>query len=92
MKKKLAVVSLEAKEADGLRCELERMRVTMESMKKESAEKDKTIQRLKEDIANLKRGYGGVGAPSSTGAATASSVTTTTKKKSGNRWWNNASS
>eukprot|EP00956_Cyclotella_meneghiniana_P014839 scaffold22383_cov37-Cyclotella_meneghiniana.AAC.2 len=91
MKKKLAVVTLEAKEADGLRCELERMRVAMESMKKENVEKDKTIQRLKEDIANLKRGYSGVGAPSSTGAAT-TAASSVTKKKSGNRWWNNASS
>jgi hypothetical protein len=61
MKKKLQVAQLEAKEADSLRSELESMRLKMEGMRKEGLEKDKIIQRLKEDIDGLKRGYSGGG-------------------------------
>jgi predicted RNase H-like nuclease (RuvC/YqgF family) len=103
MKKKLQVAQLEAKEADNLRSELESMRLKMEGMRKEGMEKDKIIQRLKEDIDGLKRGYscGGVGnvaASAATTSAAANTVSvanpqtrsvtvTTTTKKKGANRW-----
>ena len=54
MKKKLQVAQLEAKEAEQLRTESENMRRQMEGMKREGEEKDRIIQRLKREIAELK--------------------------------------
>lgn len=92
MKKKLQVAQLEAKEAGTLRSELEGMRLKMEGLRRECAEKDGLIQRLREDIDALKGGggaFGMSGATTSSGARSRSvTVTTTTKKKSGPRWWN----
>ena len=93
MKKKLQIAKLEAKEAGVLRSELESMRLKMEGLRKDGIEKDRTIQRLREDIANLKRGWSGVGfassavtrMPSQFGVTATTTTTTTTKK---NRWWN----
>jgi predicted RNase H-like nuclease (RuvC/YqgF family) len=92
MKKKLQVAQLEAREAVGLRSELESLRLQMEKLKREGMEKDKMIQRLKEDIDALRRGQwvGDSAAGSSSRQVSGSSVTitTTTKKKGGGRWWN----
>ena len=92
MKKKLQVAQLEAKEAGTLRSELEGMRLKMEGLKRDCAEKDRLIQRLREDIDALKSGggaFGVSGATASSGVRPKSvTVTTTTKKKGGPRWWN----
>ena len=85
MKKKLQVAQLEAKEAAGLRSEVESMRLKMEGMKKEGLEKDRIIERLREDIANLRRGSVGAANASVNSHSRSVTVTTTTKK---NRWWN----
>ncbi|KAL7519632.1 hypothetical protein ACHAWX_004392 [Stephanocyclus meneghinianus] len=86
MKKKLQVAQLEAKEAGQLRSELESMRLQMERMKKESAEKDRTIQKLREDIALLRGGETAAsGAPSQQHSSV--TITTTSRRNSGNKWW-----
>ncbi|KAL3791328.1 hypothetical protein HJC23_006057 [Cyclotella cryptica] len=89
MKKKLQVAQLEAKEAGQLRSELESMRLKMEGMRKENDEKDRTIQRLKDEIARLKEGGGTASMAPSTSSQQHSSVTitTTSRRKSGNKWW-----
>eukprot|EP00577_Skeletonema_sp_RCC1716_P021615 CAMPEP_0113435318 /NCGR_PEP_ID=MMETSP0013_2-20120614/36210_1 /TAXON_ID=2843 ORGANISM="Skeletonema costatum, Strain 1716" /NCGR_SAMPLE_ID=MMETSP0013_2 /ASSEMBLY_ACC=CAM_ASM_000158 /LENGTH=360 /DNA_ID=CAMNT_0000325681 /DNA_START=65 /DNA_END=1144 /DNA_ORIENTATION=+ /assembly_acc=CAM_ASM_000158 len=59
MKKKLAVAQQEAKETADLRAEVEKLRIACETEKKSSLNKDETINRLKKEIEDLKRGQVG---------------------------------
>jgi len=58
----------------------------MERKKKESEEKDRTIQKLREDIAILMGGE----TPASRAPShqhSSMTITTTSRRKSGNKWW-----
>ncbi|KAK1745832.1 hypothetical protein QTG54_003756 [Skeletonema marinoi] len=59
MKKKLAVAQQEVKETADLRAEVEKLRIACETEKKASLNKDETINRLKKEIEDLRRGQVG---------------------------------
>ena len=100
MKKKLSVAQMEAKEVGDLRAEVERLRVQHETEKRSSKEKDETIQRLKDEILELRRSQANAAprpqpvTPPATSQVKTSpgnthqtkTVTAATKK---NKWWQN---